>query len=154
VTTRGLKNRENRVARGTLTRRQVLFLVLALGVSGAWRFICLICRFASLRSQDAVACLTPPQAVQATKTNLAIGNDSSNPQGSTAVLRSDLIQANYYQSAAFGLALYATSSIFYRFTGSIFNPSVSLALTICGVVRPVRFFRKCAMSPPRAILDI
>lgn len=70
------------------------------------------------------------------------------------VLRSDPIQANYYQSAAFGLALYATSSIFYRFTGSIFNPSVSLALTICGVVRPVRFFRKCAMSPPRAILDI
>ncbi|RSH93420.1 hypothetical protein EHS25_007776 [Saitozyma podzolica] len=75
-------------------------------------------------------------AVQATKTNLAIGNDSSNPQGSTA----ERVIANYYQSAAFGLSLYATSSIFYRFTGSIFNPSVSLALTICGVVRPVRFF--------------
>lgn len=42
-------------------------------------------------------------------------------------------------SAAFGFSLYAMASIFYRFTGSIFNPSVGLALCITGVIKPVRF---------------
>jgi aquaporin related protein len=32
--------------------------------------------------------------------------------------------------------------VFYRFTGSIFNPSVSLALCIVGAIKPVRFLRK------------
>jgi aquaporin related protein len=37
-----------------------------------------------------------------------------------------------------------TPSVFYRFTGSIFNPSVSLALCIVGAIKPVRFLRKSA----------
>ena len=52
-----------------------------------------------------------------------------------------IIQAYYYISAGFGLSLFAIASIFYRFTGSIFNPNVSLALCIVGAVKPVRFVR-------------
>ena len=48
-------------------------------------------------------------------------------------------QAYFYIAAAFGLALFATASIFYRFTGSIMNPSVGLALCLIGAVRPLRF---------------
>lgn len=51
-------------------------------------------------------------------------------------------QAYYYISAAFGLSLFAMASVFYRFTGSIFNPSVSLALVLTGVITPVRFVCK------------
>ncbi|RSH93421.1 hypothetical protein EHS25_007777 [Saitozyma podzolica] len=46
---------------------------------------------------------------------------------------------DYYYCAGFGLSLFAVSSVFYRFTGSIFNPSVSLALALTGVIGPVRF---------------
>ncbi|WWC95635.1 hypothetical protein V866_002500 [Kwoniella sp. B9012] len=45
----------------------------------------------------------------------------------------------FYSAAAFGVSLFATSTIFYRFTGSIFNPSVSLALYLIGAIKPVRF---------------
>ncbi|WWC92618.1 uncharacterized protein L201_007577 [Kwoniella dendrophila CBS 6074] len=44
-----------------------------------------------------------------------------------------------YSAAAFAISLFATSTIFYRFTGSIFNPSVSLALFLIGAIKPVRF---------------
>lgn len=40
---------------------------------------------------------------------------------------------------SFGLSLFVIASIFYRFTGSIFNPSVSLALFLTGVIKPLRF---------------
>ena len=50
-------------------------------------------------------------------------------------------QADYYIAFSFGISLFATASIFYRFTGSIFNPSVSLALCIVGAVKPLRFIR-------------
>jgi hypothetical protein len=51
------------------------------------------------------------------------------------------LQGTFYKAFAAGTALYGTASIFYRFTGSIFNPSVSLALALTGVIRPVRFLR-------------
>jgi aquaporin related protein len=50
-----------------------------------------------------------------------------------------IFKANMYVAFATGTALYGTASIFYRFTGSIFNPSVSLALCVCRVIKPVRF---------------
>lgn len=45
----------------------------------------------------------------------------------------------YYISCSFGFSLVANAFVFYRFTGSIFNPSVSLALCIVGAIKPVRF---------------
>lgn len=54
-----------------------------------------------------------------------------------------------YVAFATGTALYGTASIFYRFTGSIFNPSVSLALCICRVIKPVRFIRESSNFLPK-----
>ena len=56
------------------------------------------------------------------------------------------IQAYYYISASFGLSLFAIASVFYRFTGSIMNPSVGLALCLIGAIKPVRFIREFPVS--------
>jgi len=79
-------------------------------------------------------------AVQSVSTNLRqTGNTTvggiSQPTGDAATR----LIGYFYMSAAFGIALFAMASIFYRFTGSIFNPSVGLALFLCGVIKPVRF---------------
>ncbi|KAH8088404.1 putative aquaporin 1 [Filobasidium floriforme] len=79
--------------------------------------------------------------VQATVTNLSINNDSDGTtlQGSDAARLMGL----FYISASFGFSLFAIAAIFYRFTGSIFNPNVSFALLLCGVITPVRFVLVC-----------
>jgi len=80
-------------------------------------------------------------AVQSVSQNLAQttsstpGSTGTTPTGSNDVR----LLSYYYISAAFGLSLFACASIFYRFTGSIFNPSVSLALFLTGVIKPLRF---------------
>lgn len=79
-------------------------------------------------------------AVQSVSTNLLVTGDTtvgsvSSPTGDQATR----LVGYFYMSAAFGLSLFAMASIFYRFTGSIFNPSVGLALMLCGVIKPVRF---------------
>lgn len=45
----------------------------------------------------------------------------------------------FYISFAFGISLYVFASVFFRVTGSIFNPSVGLALWLSGVIGTVRF---------------
>lgn len=75
-------------------------------------------------------------AVQSVNSTLNSSPDS------TAITTNDQaarIIGFFYISAAFGFALFAMASIFYRFTGSIFNPSVGLALWITGVIGTVRF---------------
>lgn len=42
-----------------------------------------------------------------------------------------------------GISLYVFASVFFRVTGSIFNPSVGLALWMSGVIGTVRFVREC-----------
>ncbi|WWC95726.1 hypothetical protein V866_002592 [Kwoniella sp. B9012] len=81
-------------------------------------------------------------AVQTASTNTSSNSNSSADEAAgTAPSGSDSnkLLTYYYVSAAFGLSLFATASIFYRFTGSIFNPSVSLALCLIGAVKPLRF---------------
>jgi hypothetical protein len=56
--------------------------------------------------------------------------------GSPPTLLPDLLltaKAYYYISSAFGFSLFAVASIFYRFTGSIMNPSVGPHQQSCGV---------------------
>lgn len=42
-----------------------------------------------------------------------------------------------------GFSLIVSAWLFYRVTGSLFNPNVSLALLIVGVITPVRFVLYC-----------
>jgi aquaporin rerated protein, other eukaryote len=44
-----------------------------------------------------------------------------------------------YISTCMGLSLLVSAWLFFRVTGGLFNPNVSLALLLVGVIKPVRF---------------
>lgn len=46
-------------------------------------------------------------------------------------------------SLCFGFSLLVAAWLFFRVTGGLFNPQVSLALLLCGIIRPVRFVLYC-----------
>ncbi|TFK50395.1 aquaporin-like protein [Heliocybe sulcata] len=48
-----------------------------------------------------------------------------------------------YISLCFGFSLVVSAWLFFRVTGGLFNPNVSLALFLCGVIGPVRFVLYC-----------
>ncbi|TFK50319.1 aquaporin-like protein, partial [Heliocybe sulcata] len=54
-----------------------------------------------------------------------------------------MIQRVMYISLAFGFSLVVSAWLFFRVTGGLFNPNVSLGLFLCGVIGPVRFVLYC-----------
>lgn len=48
-----------------------------------------------------------------------------------------------YIAFCFGFSLIASAWLFYRVTGGLFNPNISLALLLTGVIGPVRFVLYC-----------
>ncbi|KAJ3555344.1 hypothetical protein NM688_g2627 [Phlebia brevispora] len=48
-----------------------------------------------------------------------------------------------YAATSFGLSLLISAWLFFRVTGGLFNPNVSLALLLTGVIEPVRFVLYC-----------
>lgn len=63
-------------------------------------------------------------------------------QDSTGYASSSISFA-FYVSACMGLSLLAAAWLFYRVTGGLFNPNISLALLIVGAIGPVRFVLYC-----------
>lgn len=63
-------------------------------------------------------------------------------QGSNEVEGSQL-ERTLYIATAFGLSLLVSAWFFYRATGGLFNPDVSLALLLIGAIGPVRFILYC-----------
>ncbi|KAI0635863.1 aquaporin-like protein [Trametes polyzona] len=53
------------------------------------------------------------------------------------------IERDMYISLCFGFSLLSSVWLFYRVTGGLFNPDVSLALLITGVIGPIRFVFYC-----------
>lgn len=53
------------------------------------------------------------------------------------------IEHGMYISLCFGFSLLSSVWLFYRVTGGLFNPNVTLALLITGVIGPVRFVLYC-----------
>jgi aquaporin related protein len=53
------------------------------------------------------------------------------------------LQRILYISTCMGLSLLASAWLFFRVTGGLFNPNVSLALVLVGVIKPVRFVLYC-----------
>ena len=49
----------------------------------------------------------------------------------------------YIALSSFGFALLVSAWLFYRVTGGLFNPDVSLALLLTGIIGPVRFVLYC-----------
>ena len=73
-------------------------------------------------------------------------------QGSHEVLvqGSDLERALYI-ATAFGLSLLVSAWFFFRATGGLFNPDVSLALLLLGCIGPTRFVLYCIAQLTGAI---
>ncbi|KAH8983880.1 aquaporin-like protein [Lactarius akahatsu] len=71
-------------------------------------------------------------------------------QGSNEVEGSDL-ERTLYIATAFGLSLLVSAWFFFRATGGLFNPDVSLALLLIGAIGPVRFILFCIAQLTGAI---
>ena len=65
-------------------------------------------------------------------------------QGST-------LEQSLYIATAFGLSLLVSAWFFFRTTGGLFNPDVSLALLLCGCLGPTRFVLYCIAQLTGAI---
>jgi aquaporin rerated protein, other eukaryote len=48
-----------------------------------------------------------------------------------------------YIATVMGLSLLVSAWLFFRVTGGLFNPNVSFALLLCGIITPVRFVLYC-----------
>ena len=71
-------------------------------------------------------------------------------QGSNEVDGSRL-ERSLYIATSFGLSLLVSVWFFFRATGGLFNPDISLALLLIGAIRPVRFVLYCIAQLTGAI---
>lgn len=53
------------------------------------------------------------------------------------------IERVLYISTSMGFSLLVSAWLFFRVTGGLFNPNISLALLLVGVIRPVKFVLYC-----------
>ncbi|KAF7977404.1 hypothetical protein HWV62_4037 [Athelia sp. TMB] len=56
-----------------------------------------------------------------------------------------------YKAISMGFALLISAWLFFRVTGALFNPNISLALLLVGVIRPVRFVLYCVAQMAGAV---
>jgi len=61
------------------------------------------------------------------------------------------IEKVLYISLVMGFSLFVSAWLFFRVTGALFNPNVSLALLLVGLIRPVRFVLYCIAQMAGAI---
>jgi aquaporin related protein len=71
-------------------------------------------------------------------------------QASSEVVGSGL-ERSLYIATAFGLSLLVSAWFFFRATGGLFNPDVSLALLLVGCISPTRFVLYCIAQMVGAI---
>lgn len=64
-------------------------------------------------------------------------------QGSYEAAQGSDLERALYIATAFGLSLLVSAWFFFRATGGLFNPDVSLALLLLGCIGPVRFVLYC-----------
>jgi len=61
------------------------------------------------------------------------------------------VEQSLYIATAFGFSLLVSAWFFFRATGGLFNPDVSLALLLCGCIGPTRFVLYCIAQMTGAI---
>lgn len=71
------------------------------------------------------------------------GIQAASTENLTSGQASSDIQLVLYISTSMGLSLLVSAWLFFRITGGLFNPNVSLALLLVGVIKPVRFVLYC-----------
>ena len=62
------------------------------------------------------------------------------------------IEQVLYISTSMGFSLLVSAWLFFRVTGGLFNPNVSLGLALVGVIQPVRFVLYCIAQLVGAIV--
>lgn len=72
------------------------------------------------------------------------GESGEGPAAST-------VEKVLYISTCMGLSLIVSAWLFFRVTGALFNPNISLALLLVGLIRPVRFVLYCIAQMAGAI---
>lgn len=71
------------------------------------------------------------------------GVQATTAEAATAGTVATAINRIMYISLSFGFSLLVSAWLFFRVTGGLFNPNVSLALLITGIIGPVRFVLYC-----------
>jgi len=71
------------------------------------------------------------------------GVQAASEENLTSERQASSIQYILYVSTCMGLSLLVSAWLFFRITGGLFNPNVSLALLLVGVIKPVRFVLYC-----------
>ena len=71
------------------------------------------------------------------------GIQAANVESSVADRPSSTLEQVLYISTCMGLSLLVSAWMFFRVTGGLFNPNISLALLLIGSVGPVRFVLYC-----------
>lgn len=71
------------------------------------------------------------------------GIQAATAENLTSVRPASNIQQVLYISTCMGFSLLVSAWLFFRITGGLFNPNVSLALLLVGVIKPVRFVLYC-----------
>lgn len=71
------------------------------------------------------------------------GIQAASAENLTSGQASSDIQLVLYISTSMGLSLLVSAWLFFRITGGLFNPNVSLALLLVGVIKPVRCILYC-----------
>ena len=71
------------------------------------------------------------------------GIQAASEENITSERQASNIQHILYVSTCMGFSLLVSAWLFFRITGGLFNPNVSLALLLVGVIKPVRFVFYC-----------
>ena len=71
------------------------------------------------------------------------GIQAASEENLTSEQQASNIQHILYVSTCMGFSLLVSAWLFFRITGGLFNPNVSLALLLVGVIKPVRFVLYC-----------
>lgn len=71
------------------------------------------------------------------------GAQASAAEATSAGTNLNGVERTMYIATSFGLSLLISAWLFFRVTGGLFNPNVSLALLLVGVIKPIRFFLYC-----------
>jgi aquaporin related protein len=79
------------------------------------------------------------------------GIQAASDSAAVAINITPVLEKDLYIATSMGLALIASAWIFYRVTGGLFNPNISLALLLVGVIGPLRFVLYCIAQMTGAI---
>jgi aquaporin related protein len=93
----------------------------------------------SLYSSISLDCKAAVLEFVGTTLFLLLGLGGIQAANSDAAVNGNSIVHALYIATSMGLSLLVSAWLFYRITGGLFNPNITLALCLVGVIKPLRF---------------